>query len=74
MDILKWLDRVFTSAFDIFFGLLIFAAAVGGAIIAWQILPAFEVSTLVQIGGTLAAFLISGAIAWLILQIMKIFA
>ena len=74
MDILKWLDRIFTTIFDVFFGLLILAAAIGGGFIAWNILGMMEYSLLLQISGTLLGSIVGAGVGWLAIQIMKIFA
>lgn len=71
MDFLKWLDRAFTTFLDVFFNLLILAVAAGAAFVAWHILGLMEQPMLIQIGGSLLAGLVSGAIAWVILEILK---
>jgi len=74
MSLLDKIDKTLTSAFDIFFALLILAVAVGTGYIAWNILGMMEQTRLIQIGGTILAAIIGAAIGWLALQIMKIFA
>lgn len=74
MSIFDKLDKTLTSAFDIFFALLILAVAIGAGYIAWNILGMMEQTLFIQIGGTLLATLIGAGIGWLGLQIMKIFA
>ena len=73
MSIFDKLDKTLTSAFDIFFGLLILAAAIGGGFLSWNILGMMEYSLPLQIGGTLLGAIIGAAIGWLALQLMKIF-
>jgi hypothetical protein len=74
MSLLNKIDKAFTSVFDIFFALLILAAAAGSAFLAWNILGMTEQTLLIQIGGTILAAIIGAAIGWLALQVMKIFA
>jgi hypothetical protein len=72
MNLLKWLDRTLTSIFDIIFSLLILAAAAAGGFVAWHILGLMEQSMLIQIGGSLLVGLVTGAIAWVVLQFLKV--
>ena len=72
MNLLKWLDRAFTSIFDIIFSLLILAATAAGGFVAWHILGLMEQSILIQIIGSLLVGLVSGAIAWVVLQFLKV--
>jgi NhaP-type Na+/H+ or K+/H+ antiporter len=52
--------------------LLILAAAAAGGFVAWHILGLMEQSMLIQIGGSLLVGLVTGAIAWVVLQFLKV--
>ena len=50
---------------------LIVGLSIGGGVLAWRALGAFEVGMWVQIGGALAAMLVTALLVWLAWTIMK---
>lgn len=64
-------DRVFTSVFNVFFGILWLAAVIAGGAASWFVLSLLEYSVVLQMLGVIAWGLISGAVAWLVFQFMK---
>lgn len=71
MDVFDGLDRVFTSAFNVFFGLLWLAVVILGGAASWVVLGLLEYSVVLQVLGALVGGLISGAVAWVVFQFMK---
>ncbi|MEL8056014.1 MAG: hypothetical protein AAGK66_07665 [Pseudomonadota bacterium] len=64
-------ERVFTSVFNIFFGVLWLAAVIAGGAASWVVLSLLEYSVVLQLLGAIAGGLISGAVAWVVFQFMK---
>lgn len=64
-------DRVFTSVFDLFFGLLWLAVVIAGGAATWFVLGLMDYSVVLQVLGAIAGGLISGAVAWVVFQFMK---
>ncbi|MEO1642738.1 MAG: hypothetical protein AAFR74_05330 [Pseudomonadota bacterium] len=71
MDFFDGFDRVFTSAFNIFFGLLWFAVVILGGAASWVVLGLLEYSVVLQVLGAIAGGLVSGAVAWVVFQFMR---
>ncbi|MEM1035309.1 MAG: hypothetical protein AAGI14_00980 [Pseudomonadota bacterium] len=71
MKFFERFDRVFTSVFNIFFGMLWLAAIIAGGALSSLILGMLDYSVIIQVLGAVAGCLVSGVVAWLIFQVMK---
>lgn len=71
MKFFEGFDRVFTSAFNLFFGALWLAVVIAGGAATWFVLGLMEYSLVLQVLAAIAGGLISGAVAWVVFQFMK---
>ena len=71
MKFFDGVDRIFTSVFNIFFGLLWLAAIIVGGALSWLILGMLDYPVVMQVLGTFAGGLLGGIAAWIVYQFMK---